>query len=929
MSFRFNQGDRPLPGYTIQRGVGRGGFGEVYYALSDGGKEVALKYLRENPQVELRGATHCLNLKSPYLIALHDIKQNPGGEHFVVMEFVHGVSLRDLMIDSAQGLGPEKAAYFVREIAKGLAYLHDRGIVHRDLKPGNIFYEDGYVKIGDYGLSKIMAASQHSGQTISVGTVHYMAPEVGAGNYDRTIDIYALGVILYELLLGRVPYSGSSMGEVLMKHLTAQPEVSGLGAPFADVIRKALAKDPKDRYQNVNEMIADLFVVEDLNRSVTALEPASISTMAARAARNLAGPVQHGGVAVIGAGSSNAGQMHSPPPPPIPGAGGRQGRFAGMQRRLQHMSDRLDQSAPGGGVAALAAGENAEAIGKAFLIAVTAALAVTIIRDRDFGYGLAVFAHIVAILQAAAIWHWRHHRKGRPKEDWSAGFTFAVLAGGLLFLANLLMVETGALGDGARDWLLPCLLSFVFCDWRQRLDDGRHGVVSLGSAISMAIFAFIAVKILPGDDIIPVIGILAAASLGVQTLGGRWPLPKRAKKTAAKQHQMDETMAANDIASASEFADGAVAISRDGLARRAGHWTAAGHDGPMSRTPIPVLRNPATRAIWFGVSALVFTAMVLCFASLGLMNLPDDDYGIALVSGVVLSHWLLFALSCALPRYQKGLWRGIFRKATLFLGTSLVAGAGTSIGIFNLTDEDMFAALVFILLGGAAAVVIWFIPVSRPDVVKPKEPIVEDEKARKRAVKARTLKLAGLVFWGIAILCVPIILGAASENDWDEYLPATLIPLGVMGALLITAGAFVARIPESTREDADSALPVRRNVRVESVTYLRRLLDRHAFLSGYKLDREGEMMWKFVRGDWNAQFWQSDVRRWKTELTVAAYEDGQGEYRVTAQLDVDAGFNKPDPSMIRRLNTEMDELQSFLESGSAPGGKEVVVQTRA
>ncbi|HUN81597.1 MAG TPA: serine/threonine protein kinase, partial [Phycisphaerae bacterium] len=70
MAFHFNQGDRPLPGYTIQRGVGRGGFGEVYYATSDGGKEVALKYLRENPQVELRGVMHCLNLKSPYLVAI-------------------------------------------------------------------------------------------------------------------------------------------------------------------------------------------------------------------------------------------------------------------------------------------------------------------------------------------------------------------------------------------------------------------------------------------------------------------------------------------------------------------------------------------------------------------------------------------------------------------------------------------------------------------------------------------------------------------------------------------------------------------------------------------------------------------------------------------------------------------------------------------
>ncbi|MCK6483556.1 MAG: protein kinase, partial [Phycisphaerae bacterium] len=141
MVFTLKQGDRPLEGYTIQRGVGRGGFGEVYHALSDGGKEVALKYLRDNPQVELRGVAHCLNLKNPHLVTIYDIKQNKAGEWFVVMEYVNGPSLRDLMIDAPRGLGVQKAAYFLREIGRGLAYLHDHGIVHRDMKPGNIFYE--------------------------------------------------------------------------------------------------------------------------------------------------------------------------------------------------------------------------------------------------------------------------------------------------------------------------------------------------------------------------------------------------------------------------------------------------------------------------------------------------------------------------------------------------------------------------------------------------------------------------------------------------------------------------------------------------------------------------------------------------------------------------------------------------------------------
>ena len=86
MAFTFKHGDRPLEGYEIQRGVGRGGFGEVYYAISDGGREVALKYLREHPEVELRGISQCINLKSPHLVSIFDVKQNAEGDYFVIME---------------------------------------------------------------------------------------------------------------------------------------------------------------------------------------------------------------------------------------------------------------------------------------------------------------------------------------------------------------------------------------------------------------------------------------------------------------------------------------------------------------------------------------------------------------------------------------------------------------------------------------------------------------------------------------------------------------------------------------------------------------------------------------------------------------------------------------------------------------------------
>jgi len=299
MAYTFKHGDRPIEGYTIQRAVGRGGFGEVYYSVSDGGREVAIKYLRDNPQIELRGVSNCINLKSPYLVSIFDVKKTTDGEYAIIMEYCSGPSLRDLLIAEPQGFTPEKAAFFLREIGKGLSYLHDRGIVHRDLKPGNIFFDDGYVKIGDYGLSKFISVSRHSGQTASVGTVHYMAPEIGSGNYSRGVDIYALGVILFEMLLGKVPFEGSSMAEVLMKHLTTQPELDQLPQPFGSIIRKALEKDPNDRYQNVDEMVEAVLEVDAVRNSLAGFSAKSLE-----------------GAARLGAPDRAASPMPSPNPPP-------------------------------------------------------------------------------------------------------------------------------------------------------------------------------------------------------------------------------------------------------------------------------------------------------------------------------------------------------------------------------------------------------------------------------------------------------------------------------------------------------------------------------------------------------------------------------------------------------------------------------------
>ena len=309
-TFRYQHGDRPLDGFTIEHGVGRGGFGEVYYAISDSGRQVALKAVQNYEEVELRGIGHCMNLKSPYLVNIFDVKRNDDGQPFVIMEFVAGPSLRQLLDESPEGLGTAKSAYFLREIAKGLTYLHDRGIVHRDLKPHNVFYEDGFVKIGDYSLSKVMTASHRSAHTMTVGTVHYMAPEISMGRYDHTVDIYALGIMLYEMITGRPPFEGESVGEVLMRHMAGEVDVSGIEQPLAGVIQKALAKDPADRYQSAQELVEAVYGVEHIRNSVTAFNPNSLSAVAEKVAHKM--PVRAG---VEGASASMGTQPYAPAAP--------------------------------------------------------------------------------------------------------------------------------------------------------------------------------------------------------------------------------------------------------------------------------------------------------------------------------------------------------------------------------------------------------------------------------------------------------------------------------------------------------------------------------------------------------------------------------------------------------------------------------------
>lgn len=294
--FSLPSGVRVLDRFTIQRGVGIGGFGEVYFAISDAGKEVALKRIQRNLEVELRGVTHCLNLKHPNLLSLHDICRDADEIWWVVMEYVAGPSLRDLLDTHPQGLPMSETLRWFNQAAAGVEHLHQQGLVHRDLKPANLFDDLGVIKVGDYGLSKFISDARRGGQTEGVGTLHYMAPEVGDGKYGHEIDIYALGVILYEMLTGRLPFEGDTSREILHKHHFAQPDLSGIASPYREVIERAMRKDPQQRWPSVAAMSQTLGGLGDVSHPPPCPNPAAPQQHAASYPRQPqpAAPLQPG-----------------------------------------------------------------------------------------------------------------------------------------------------------------------------------------------------------------------------------------------------------------------------------------------------------------------------------------------------------------------------------------------------------------------------------------------------------------------------------------------------------------------------------------------------------------------------------------------------------------------------------------------------------
>src|SRR5271165_1029888 len=255
--------------YRLQSRLGFGGMSTVHLALDLRlERQVAVKLLAEHLAEDpafvsrfQREAQAAARLVHPNIVQVFDSgRDEQTGQYFIVMEYIHGQSGAEILREHGW-LEPDEVLPIVLGACAGLDYAHRKGVVHRDVKPGNLLRaREGEVKLADFGIAKATEQSSITQVGSVLGTAAYLAPEQARGEEaGPRADLYALGVVAYQLISGRLPYEATSLTELALKQQREEPAmldtlVAAVGPELADAIAIALALDPHDRYQTAREM---------------------------------------------------------------------------------------------------------------------------------------------------------------------------------------------------------------------------------------------------------------------------------------------------------------------------------------------------------------------------------------------------------------------------------------------------------------------------------------------------------------------------------------------------------------------------------------------------------------------------------------------------------------------------------------------------
>ena len=267
--------------YELVEKIGEGGMAVVYKAKDRLlNRYVAVKILRPEYTRDAqfvdsfrRESQAAAGLESPNIISIYDVGRE-GNIHFIVMEYIDGMSLSDVIKVEAP-MDYKAAIAITKQIASALSVAHSHNIIHRDIKPHNIMMKsDGTAKLGDFGIAKAVSDSTLTETSKIIGSVHYFSPEQARGSYvDERSDIYSLGIILYEMLTGKVPFDGDNPVQVALMHINDEiipPSklVPGIPPQLEKIVMKATDKFQTNRYASADEMLEDLNSIEFVSNTI-------------------------------------------------------------------------------------------------------------------------------------------------------------------------------------------------------------------------------------------------------------------------------------------------------------------------------------------------------------------------------------------------------------------------------------------------------------------------------------------------------------------------------------------------------------------------------------------------------------------------------------------------------------------------------------